>query len=209
MPQIFYQQINATTQLVVWHIVEPESYFETAAKSIRPIAHPHKRLQHVCGRYLLQHLVPFFPLEQIVLEHNNKPFLPSHPYHFSISHCDDYVAAIVSTHKQVGVDVETISPKVAKIRHKFLTETEESILTNSKVPLTGIEKLTLAWSAKEAMFKWLGETGVDFREHLNLQQLQGEKSHGLIVAKIKRGFIRQLQIEFRLLDDVVLTWLAE
>jgi phosphopantetheinyl transferase len=208
VPQIFHHQINDTTQLAVWHITEPESFFASAAQGIRNISHPHKRLQHLCGRYLLQHLVPHFPLHQIVAEHNNKPFLPNHPYHFSISHCDDYVTALVSTTFRVGIDVETVSKKVAAIRHKFLSEIEERMLANETTEQTELQKLTIAWSAKEAMFKWLGESGVDFKEHLVLNTLKGNASNGQILATLNRSNVQYVTLQYNILDSVVLTWLA-
>lgn len=55
-----------------------------------------------------------------------KPFLEDEAYHFSISHCDDYAAAIVSKTGRVGVDVETPSFKIDRIKKKFLNENELS-----------------------------------------------------------------------------------
>ncbi len=194
---------------MVWHITEPESFFKEAAVGIRPISHAHKRLQHLCGRYLLLQLVPHFPLHQIVAEQNNKPFIPDNPYHFSISHCDDFVAAIVSTKLSVGVDVETISEKVWKVQHKFLTEAEEKLLLEPNINRTELELLTLAWSAKETLFKYLGESGVDFKEHLVLQHLKGTASDGLILATTNRNIRKEVVVQYRYLQSVVLTWMAQ
>lgn len=206
MPQMYIHSSNENTQLAVWHITEPESFFSKVVTAGKNITHPHKRLQHLCGRYLLQHLVPGFPWADVVAEQFNKPFLPGHRYHFSISHCDDYAAAIVSTTQPVGIDVETIEQRVLKIRHKFLTEPEERILIDGCPDLDDRQRLTLAWSAKESMFKWLGETGVDFKAHLVLNNVTGTDVGGFLQTTINRNPLRTLSLRYHFIRNLVITW---
>lgn len=206
MPQMYTHSPNENTRLAVWHITEPESFFSGVIPGSKNIAHPHKRLQHLCGRYLLKHVAPHFPIADVVATQNNKPFLPGHPYHFSISHCDDYAAVMVSTERPVGIDVETVEERVLKIRRKFLTEREESMLVNNCPDLSATQRLTLAWSAKETLFKWLGETGVDFKEHLILHAITGTHKTGFIDATINRKPGRILSLCYVFIGNIVLTW---
>ena len=90
----------------------------------REITHPHKRLQHLAGRYLLRLLFPDFPFEEILIADTKKPYLPHEQYHFSISHCGDYAAAIVSSTQRVGIDIEIPTERVLRITHKFLNAEE-------------------------------------------------------------------------------------
>ena len=203
---MYIHSVNEHTRLALWHITEPESFFSRVVAAGKNIAHPHKRLQHLCGRYLLHHLAPDFPVAAIIAEQSNKPFLPEHPYHFSISHCDDYAAAIVSTAQPVGIDVETIEQRVRAIRHKFLTEREETLLMTDCPDLSDTQRLTLAWSAKETMFKWLGETGVDFKAHLSLERIIEKPIQGLIETVIYRNPLRTLSLSYIFIHNVVLTW---
>ena len=89
MPLVYQQNINPFTKLGVWHINEPESFFISEVPLQREITHPHKRLQHLAGRYLLKALFPGFPYELIKVADTRKPFLENEAYHFSISHCGD------------------------------------------------------------------------------------------------------------------------
>ncbi len=130
MPFIYQHQINQTSQLGVWHIAEDESFFLQKVPLQRSITHPHKRLQHLAGRYLLTELVPDFPLDLIEIADTRKPFLANEAWHFSLSHCGDYAAAIVSPTQRVGVDVELVSEKVARVRGKFLSEAELGMLND-------------------------------------------------------------------------------
>ncbi|MDQ6844770.1 MAG: 4-phosphopantetheinyl transferase, partial [Bacteroidota bacterium] len=81
------------------------------------ITHWHKRLQHLAGRYLLQELYPDFPYHLIEIADTKKPFLTGEKYHFSISHCGDYAAVIVSKEMRVGIDIELIRQKIELIKH--------------------------------------------------------------------------------------------
>ncbi|MDE3144284.1 MAG: 4-phosphopantetheinyl transferase, partial [Bacteroidota bacterium] len=91
---LFYQHnINDTTKLAIWKIEEPISFFLAQVPLQREITHPHKKLQHLAGRYLLRFLFPDFPFDEILIADTKKPYLPYEQYHFSISHCGDYAAA--------------------------------------------------------------------------------------------------------------------
>jgi len=187
MPIFFQQDIDESTKLAVWKIEEEEDFFLQHVPLQREITHPHKRLQHLAGRYLLQYLFPDFPISLIKIADTRKPFLEDEAYHFSISHCSNYAAAIVSKDKRVGVDIEVPTPKVEKIMHKFLHDDEINWFRKAgaigNVQLINAGKadnfqlladqsfylLTLLWSSKEAMFKWWGLGDVDFKTMLRLE----------------------------------------
>ena len=163
------------------------------------VTHPHKRLQHLAGRFLLQFLFPDFPYELIQIADTHKPFLQGEQYHFSISHCGDYAAAIVSKDSRVGVDIEIPVEKIIRIRDKFLHTKE---ITHYPVP--DMQYLTLFWSAKEAVFKWYGDGKVDFREHIHLQQVHEEKK------TIDCFFVKtsqQLIAHYRQFPGLTLVWI--
>lgn len=183
---LFYQHnINESTKLGVWHIAEPEDFFLAQVSLQQEISHPHKRLQHLAGRYLLRFLFPEFPHELIEIASTRKPFLPNEAFHFSISHCGDYAAAIVSRSHRVGIDIEIPTPKVARVRHKFLHAEDLDIMEKESIAFPApdwahfklspvgevafLRKLTLLWSAKEAVFKWYGNGEVDFSDQIRIQ----------------------------------------
>ncbi len=114
---LFYDKINGNAKIAIWHIAEEKNFFLQKVPLQREITHPHKQLQHLAGRYLLQHLYPDFPYHLIEIADTRKPFLPNEGYHFSISHCGDYAAVIVSKDHRVGIDIELVPPKVEKIKH--------------------------------------------------------------------------------------------
>ena len=124
MPLFYQQDINETSRLGVWRITESPDFFLAQVPVHRGITHPHKRIQHLAGRFLLRHLFPDFPMEMIMVADTRKPFLEDESFHFSISHCGDWAAAIVSRVNRVGIDVEMITPRIHRIVPKFLHPSE-------------------------------------------------------------------------------------
>lgn len=207
MPLFFQQDINQTTQLGIWQITEAESYFLSKVPLQQHITHPKKRLQHLAGRFLLQYFHPSFPYQDLLIADTRKPFLPNDPFHFSISHCGEYAAAIISPNYRVGVDIELYTEKVHKIKHKFLNEAEMHFVHSYNVAMQ-TQILTLLWSCKEAMFKWYGLGDVDFSTMLLTQPFE-LKPMGTIQAVFNNQLLHQsLTLEYQLLNDMCAVWVA-
>lgn len=202
MPLIFSHHIDAQTRLAIWQIEEPADFFLEKVPLSRHITHAHKRLQHLAGRYLLQHLFPDLPIQLIQIADTRKPFLAGDSHHFSISHCGAFAAAIVSKNFRVGIDIELHSSRILPLRHKFISEAENLLQP------TAMEVFpTLIWSAKEAMYKWYSLGEVDFLDHLQVVQLQ---ETGISAGYLQSRFLKQeaweLEIPYRIFNSLVLTW---
>lgn len=207
MPLVYQQNINEHSKIGIWHITEPEIFFIESIILRQPIAHPHKRLQHLAGRYLIKILAPDFPLELIQISLNKKPFLQEGAYHFSVSHCGDYAAVIISKHTQVGIDIEIPQAKIEKLQHKFLSLSEKEIFQNLALPQIWL--LTTGWSIKEALFKWNHEAGVDFIKHLQIVSVT--KMENGFLAKTLVGKNRKvlLNVEVQWIEGLVLSWVIQ
>lgn len=218
MPLFYQHNINQFTKLAVWRINEPEDFFLSKVSLQRDITHPHKRLQHLAGRYLLRFLFPDFPSDLIQIASTKKPYLPGDAFHFSISHCGDYAAAIVSKDQRVGIDIELPSVKVARIRHKFLHAVEWTAIESSydkgftvDVALDEqlIRRLTLLWSAKEAVFKWYGHGEVDFSEHIRLQPPDlTYPNSGIIPGSFLKNQSTDLELNYSNFENISLVWVV-
>ena len=195
MPLFYQHTINTTTKLGIWKIKEDEKFFLQKVPLQQNITHPHKRLQHLAGRYLLQYLFPDFPYEEILIADTRKPYLPNEQYHFSISHCGNYAAAIVSSTLRVGIDIEIPSEKVQRIAHKFVHENELKFLDMSTV---NSQLLTVLWSAKESLFKWYSLGKVDFKENMQLSDHIQKQNDSLILPFVfKKDEMIELNIHVK------------
>ncbi len=206
MPLFFQHTINESSRLAVWHITETEDFFTNEVTLKNTVTHPHKRLQHLAGRYLLKYLQPDFPFDSIQIGSSKKPVLPENQFHFSISHCGDYAAAIISSKKLVGIDVELITPKIEKVKDKFLNLEELELLQKTKFSESNIELITLLWSAKEALYKWYGKGSISFKKNLPIKQIHPTEDGGTLKAQFSKEFVQDLDIEYRFFDSLCLAW---
>ncbi len=202
---VFYEHINDFAKIAVWHIAEEKKFFLEKVPLHRNITHPHKQLQHLAGRYLLQHLYPDFPYHLIEIADTRKPFLPNEEYHFSISHCGDYAAVIVSKEHRVGIDIELVTEKVERVKHKFLNEAE---ILNIQYSTFNTQHLTLLWCCKEAVFKWYGSGGIDFKDNIHLKPFDVNIDEGIIQCEFVKDIKTSLPIQHKFFDGLCLAWVA-
>jgi phosphopantetheinyl transferase len=203
---LFYQQnINENTKLAIWKIEEPEDFFLSKVPVQREITHPVKRLQHLAGRYLLPFLFTDFPYKEIEIADTRKPFLPNEQYHFSISHCNVYAAAIVSRNLRVGVDAEFTNSKLEKIKHKFL-HPDELRFVHSQLPGRQLKLLSILWSAKEAVYKWYGTGAVNFSEMIRIFPFQVMQEGQIETVFMKNDFQQRLTLHYKLMEDLTMVW---
>lgn len=207
MPLFYQQYINQSTRLAIWKIEEPESFFLLKVPLQRKITHPNKRLQHLAGRYLLPFLFNDFPYKEIEIADTRKPFLPNEEYHFSISHCNTYAAALVSSNCRVGVDIELTTSRLENIKQKFLHADELRFL-NSQLPSQQLKLLSVLWCAKEAMYKWYGSGSVDFSDMIRTFPFQLTREGQINAAFIKKDLQQNLLLQYKFLEELTLVWVG-
>jgi 4'-phosphopantetheinyl transferase EntD len=202
LPLFYDHTINSSTKLAVWHIKEDEAFFIEKVPLSRKITHPHKRLQHLAGRYLLQYLFPDFPIHLVQVADTRKPFLENDTHHFSISHCGEYAAVIVSTSRRVGIDIELHSDRIQRVQQKFMNAEEFELESN-----LGEIFPTLIWSVKEAMYKWYSLGEIDFQQHLKVSSIIGTPAgRGHVHATFCKKEPLEMHLPYVTWDNLVLTW---
>ena len=85
----------------------------------------------------------------------------------SISHSKNIIAIIVSK-KNVAIDIEMISEKALKIKDKFLSNHDK--ISHS------IEATTLAWSAKETIYKLHQKGDIDYKSDIKIKEINFVKN---------------------------------
>jgi len=92
----------------------------------------------------------------------------------SISHSKNIIAVIVSK-KNVAIDIEMISKKPLKIMDKFLSHQDN--ISNT------IEETTLAWSAKETIYKLHQKGGIDYKSDIKIKEINCVKNQISVLFK--------------------------
>ena len=85
----------------------------------------------------------------------------------SISHSKNIIAIIISK-KNVALDIEMISKKPLKIKDKFLSNHDK--ISHS------IEETTLAWSAKETIFKLHQKGDIDYKSDIQIKEINHDEN---------------------------------
>lgn len=204
MPLIRFIKTDSA-KIGIWNISEREAFFSNRINLGKNVQHPHKRLQHLAARYLLTELEPDFPVNEIQIAPSNKPYLPGNSFHFSLAHGGDYAAAIVSRDDRVGIDVEKISSKVGRVASKFLREDELSFINKEQY----LAHLTLCWCAKESVFKWDGNGGMDFRAYIHLRSFPFSYQGNILCDFQKTDMTTHLKISYFIEQVYCMAWLVD
>ena len=201
MPFFYQQNINETAHLAIWSIQEPASFFETDVQLAVPIANEERRIQHLAVRLLFKLMMPAADLNQLFMADNGKPYLIGLPFHFSFSHCKGYAACAVDD-KPIGIDIEIIHPRIAKVAHKFLNEKEKSMIADLEQE-DQLNQLAFLWAAKEAMYKKYEQLGIDFAKDFNILELTKGDRGTIPAAIVHKGNKIDLRLDYHFGADYV------
>ena len=125
-----------------------------------------RKLEFLATRVLLN--VVLDDDKKIAYFPSGAPYLKDKSFNISIAHTGGCVVIILHPSKKVGIDIEKISDKVVRIKHKFLSKEELDFVDNS------LEKthLTLLWCAKESLYKIIDVEIIDFVADLRVMPFQ-------------------------------------
>lgn len=200
MPILNQKNITNSLSVGVWHITETkdellESFINKGfdVKTIVETKSESRIKQWLAVRLLLNQSYP-----NVVIEYDifGKPFLANGVY-LSISHAGDYAVIALNTTKKCGIDIEQISTKVDRIKHKFLSVDE---LTKVET----LEELTQFWCAKEALYKLYGEKELIFNEQLFVAN---KNKPNTLSGRIKvNGYEEEHELVAEKIDDYLLVY---
>lgn len=134
----------------------------------------------------------------------NKPVLTNTNDGVSISHSAKCACVIIGNNKKVGIDVEEITPRIHKIAHKFLNDSEKSYLDLSD---NKTEMLYVIWCAKESIYKY-SDLYLDFSSQIIIKKFNLTDS--IIKAEIiYPNEVKQIELHCIKQRESVIVWLAE
>lgn len=156
-------------------------------------------LNHVFGQKVILHYTP-----------EGKPFLKDFPgIELSVSHSKTIAAIALSKYFEVGIDVETIHPKMLKIADKFIHPTEQVQMDSLSTVMDKLFFLTIIWTAKEALFKIIGKD-VEFKKDVRVREFELQKEGTAVVEFFKDDIKRKFLANFRTVETTsVLLWIKE
>ncbi len=201
------EKIDSSSALVVKIIEEQEDHLLDFLSfreklSFANISHPEKKKEWATSR-----LAIFDALTELNVpypgffkdEHGKSQSMNGQGY-VSLTHTPGFAGAIFHRTQPVGIDMDLIREKILKIGFRFLDPSELDFLEKDPA------HYTMAWSAKESIFKCQGKKGVSFRENILLDPFDIQT--GKILGKIRGTDFadHHYSVEVRRLENVILTY---
>lgn len=184
------QQMSAHTRWAIWKIEETEeellSLFsvlrEEYQQEIQSYKSLNRRLEYLAVRALLFSLLK--SENRVLHDADGRPSLEDKRMKISISHTKGYAAVILSETSNVGIDIEVIRDKVLKVKHKFLSISEQEDIEHEKIgPENELQHSLLRWCAKETVFKMADTPLPEFAEQIVVEPFSLLSETGVFVAK--------------------------
>ena len=203
----YRQRIDDDTEFALWKIEEEANDLynqlqldEQEKAYVEKLSNGKRHLHWLGTRVLLRKMLHTDEYIDCKVDSHGKPYLVDLPYQISLSHSFDYAAVMISKSKAVGIDIELISPKVERIAHKFLKKNELAFIK----PDHRVERLYVAWCAKEAVYKCYGQKEVSFADNISLKPFNFDKE-GVVDAHLNKGAIsRDYRVNYLQYEDYMI-----
>lgn len=208
MPLVSVETLDtdSDTRLALWHLTETAEQLsqcvslpsEELDSLLSQCKSPSRQKEKLAVRAILDSLFG----AEVELSHdgNGRPLL-ANGYNVSISHTRGWVAVIVSRSRCVAIDIEYLSPRVLKIKDRFLRtdETADTVAT-----------AMLHWCTKETLYKLFSADRLEFTQmrvrHINSTKGNDEGCFsGTIVAENLLSVVT-VTVHYRVTTDYVLTY---
>lgn len=133
-------------------------------------------------------------LDELEKDENGKPVLKDG--FVSISHDSIFVAVMISK-KICGIDLQSVTPKVLRVKHKYYDE-DDALLVGDEVVFQ-----TLIWSMKEALYKVYGDPMVYFKEHIRILSIDKNTA---ICQILHPDYTGDFKLTIKKIDDLFLVF---
>lgn len=201
MPIYQINNVSETIKVGVWEITETEEellklfiQIGREEETILQTKNKQRFKQWLSTRILVN---DFFSDATITYDNLGKPYLDN-DWNISISHSNEFVAIIFNKEESCGIDIEKITPKIGRIKHKFLNAVDlETVIS--------LEHLILYWGAKEALYKYYGKKEVLFIENLFITNFSSDKSD-FIGAIDLQNYSKEIPMTWEKIEDFVLVY---
>ena len=204
------KKLDNKAEIAVWQVTETEdelirlsSVPTDEMEEISLFRNENQRRQKLAVRALLNEVFE----EKMYLNHhdNGKPYLENCVTNISITHTAKYVAIIISDDDELGIDIESLDRNFAPVEEKALSEEEIDDLDDDKKN----EQLAIYWCAKEAIFKRMSQSRVNFAEQIEVEKFNLKKEGELEATFIhKDEYEEDFELEYMMFDRHVLVWLV-
>jgi len=189
--------VDNHTKVLIWRIEESEKELEkginltiNCEERIASMKSQLHRSGFLSVRQLLK--VAGYEASDLYYDTEGRPNLKDGKK-ISITH-SFYYAAIITSNRVVGIDIEKQREKIKLIAPKFVDK--EFSFINKKHE---IKMLTFVWCIKESLYKAYATAGISFKEHINIAPFSSSDTSGEAWVDYKKDR-QQYKVQFLAFD---------
>lgn len=167
----------------------------------RNISHDKRKCEFLSIRKAIQTV--FSDDEYISYSANGKPHLSVSGYRISISHSKGLLGIITHPTLEVGIDLQHESPKIFRIKNRFMSPEELTPETDNEWSLLSY------WCAKEALFKYYSKGHVEFNKNLFVQPFLLENS-GVMQGEVRMPDMhKSIPLQYEIIEETMVVYTME
>ena len=197
MPVVYIKEVAPDVKLGLWKMEETVLQFLSDSSDMSKLfdveISAYKSEVRKLEKLAVYSLLWKMTNSKAIVSHNEdgKPIVDG--YNISISHTRGYASVILSKLKNVAVDIEYYSDRVARIADKFIREDEIA---------TDIASQLINWSVKETVYKYFSEQNLQYFDMklIPFEEFENTKR----VLNLKTG--SYLDVYYELNNEYVLTY---
>lgn len=154
---------------VIWKLTESLEELLNIIPIVIPeeIKAPIRKKEYVCIRILASILN--IKIEDLKHTKEGKPIINNSKKFISISHTKEYVTLLITSHKNIGIDIERYSDRVIKVAKHYLSNYEIKNINKFNSCMNRItinDVFLLHWCAKEAIYKAIPNNIVEWTKDI-------------------------------------------
>ncbi len=184
----------------IWEINETEKYFleqtdlsKNDIHLLEKIKNQKRKLEVLAVRLLIKKLKLNL---DISYTETGKPIVDTGK--ISISHSDKLAGIIYHPALDCSIDIEKISEKITRTKHKAFCDDEIDFAKNDK------KKLTILWCCKECIFKIANKQGIDFINQIKIKPFK--KNESIFCDFIDDTEIKTYKLEYIEIKNYIIVW---
>jgi phosphopantetheinyl transferase (holo-ACP synthase) len=197
--QLGYWEITETTDQLL-SLLNPK---DEELKSFLLLRNELRKREWLTARLLLRQMSG--DAAKISYDPTGKPLMINSTGHISISHSYDRVVLYIHPEHQPGIDIELITRNVERAARKFLSAKElDDCTINGQL---SNKDLMLRWCAKEAVFKMVPYTDIDFATQIECHARPLNSDDDELTATFRTsGVILNIPLHFRCIGEMLMVW---
>jgi phosphopantetheine--protein transferase-like protein len=206
----FRREYDNGALIAVWEITESEeellalcSVPNDELEELQLIRNSSRRKEKLAVRALLNEIFD----GKVYLGHhdNGRPYLQNSLIEVSISHTSRFVCLLTHPDESVGIDIESLNRNFSAVEKRALSPDEVDDLSDRDRST----HLAIYWSAKEAVYKRMSRSDVDFAQQIVIKKFNPRDNGELTALFIdKDGDEQEFKLYYEIFDGHVMAWLV-